>query len=880
MKTPRGKLIRSCSRWGCLIALLWPALAMAQSPQAKATAEHVATFQAELGQQTGGVVRIEKRAGGHVGYLALTPGKGAKVKSAAAGSSAEAIAHAFMKENAPAFHDSGSLVEYATHRIRKSGTRTHVKLDQMYQGVQVYGGQANVQVEQGAVSAVQATLMEGAPGNKFLTVPLYSLEQARETALLETERAPGELTVTTPTLRVYEPALLQKQGGVRLVWLMEVKAGGGAPLRDEVLIDAHTGKTALRFTKIEHAKNRVIYDANNTSADPGTLRRSEGGAAYGLADVDLAYQYFGDTYDFYLTNHSRDSIDGAGLTMSATVRYCDPAEACPYENAYWDGARMYFGQNFASADDVIGHELTHGVTENESALIYQDQSGAINESLSDMWGEWIDQSNGAGTDTAGVKWQMGEDLPASIGVIRNMQDPTIYNDPDRMGSPNYYTGTDDNGGVHFNSGVGNKLCYLLTDGGTFNGHTVTGLGIAKAADLMYETQVSQLTSSSNYYALYTGLTQAAINLGFSVAEKASVEQACQAVEITTAPVGSTPPSNDECSGAITLSSGVAFTSTSLGATGVITSSCSDASDFTDVWFKFTSANAGTATISTSGSVIDTVISVYATCGGAELGCNDDESYPSITTSKLSLAVTAGATYYIRLAGWSSETGAYTILVTAPSGGGGGGGSLSNVCINELLIDSNSATYNFDTDGNGTADTPDDFIEIYNSGATTVDISGWKLWSNATLRYTFPASTVLGAGGFAVVIGSVQSGGTLPGVNAGSYAFSAALGTLGILSNTSGNVVLLDTTNNQYIQCTYNGVASDTPTSYSGFPAGATIVGSVVAFGNDQDGMSLGRYPDGSSNFVRYGVASSYAVLATPGYSSASLPVELSTFAVE
>jgi Zn-dependent metalloprotease len=105
---------------------------------------------------------------------------------------------------------------------------------------------------------------------------------------------------------------------------------------------------------------------------------------------------------------------------------------------------------------------------------------------------------------------MGEDT--SIGALRDMQDPTVFGDPDRMGSPNYYTGSDDSGGVHTNSGVGNKTAYLITDGDTFNGYTVTGLGITKAAKIYYEVQTNILISTSNYHSLYDALGQACTTL--------------------------------------------------------------------------------------------------------------------------------------------------------------------------------------------------------------------------------------------------------------------------------------------------------------------------------------------------------------------------------
>ena len=106
-----------------------------------------------------------------------------------------------------------------------------------------------------------------------------------------------------------------------------------------------------------------------------------------------------------------------GMTLVSTTRYCPNSSHCPYANAFWNGDQMVYGAGFASADDVVGHELTHGVTESTSNLFYYYQSGAINESFSDVWGEFIDQTNGAGTDTARVKWLIGEDIPG-LGAIR------------------------------------------------------------------------------------------------------------------------------------------------------------------------------------------------------------------------------------------------------------------------------------------------------------------------------------------------------------------------------------------------------------------------------------------------------------------------------
>lgn len=207
---------------------------------------------------------------------------------------------------------------------------------------------------------------------------------------------------------------------------------------------------------------------------------------------------------------------------------------------------MVFGAGYAAADDVVAHELTHGVTEYMSNLIYDGQSGAINESLSDTFGEFVDLTNTGGTDNPAARWLLGEDVPGS-GAIRDMANPPAFGDPDRMGSPLYYRGIGDNGGVHSNSGVGNKFAYLLADGGTFNGRTVTGVGLAKAPLIIYWA-ANLLTESSDYETYGQALLASCASLvgsdGITLDDCVQVEQAGRAVEIIptlTAPEAPTTP---------------------------------------------------------------------------------------------------------------------------------------------------------------------------------------------------------------------------------------------------------------------------------------------------------------------------------------------------
>ncbi len=199
-----------------------------------------------------------------------------------------------------------------------------------------------------------------------------------------------------------------------------------------------------------------------------------------------------------------------------------------------------------------------------------------------------------------------------------------------------------------------------------------------------------------------------------------------------------------------------------------------------------------------------------------------------------------------------------------------------VVLNEVLPDPNSTTNNFDTDGNGTAGTPDEFVELYNVTSSAIDISGLELWDDGTnLWFTFPAGSAIPAGGFAVVIAGVQSGGALPGC--GYDAGEAS----GVLNNTGDNVVLYDPTADEYIQFTYNGDAQDDPpVDYAGdgFSTTASLVTPIEAWGNDTDGVSLVRNPDGSTTIVKQNTVGGVSANATPcRFNSTGLPVELASF---
>ena len=216
---------------------------------------------------------------------------------------------------------------------------------------------------------------------------------------------------------------------------------------------------------------RTIFNAENTEDLPGTLIRSEGQRSVGGKTVSEAYKYSGATYDFYRKIFDRHSIDTRGMKLDSTVHYGEN-----YNNAFWNGTQMVYGdgdgeifQRFTKSIDVIGHELTHGVTQYEAALEYSGQAGALNESLSDVFGSLIKQhSLQQKADKA--DWLIGAGLftrKVDGAALRSMKEPgTAYNDPTIGKDPqpghmkDFVNTTSDNGGVHINSGIPNRAFYL------------------------------------------------------------------------------------------------------------------------------------------------------------------------------------------------------------------------------------------------------------------------------------------------------------------------------------------------------------------------------------------------------------------------------------
>ena len=248
--------------------------------------------------------------------------------------------------------------------------------------------------------------------------------------------------------------------------------------------------------------DRTISDAGGQERLPGRRVRTEGQPAGSDPAVNEAYEGLGATQDLFWAQFGRDSIDGAGMPMDATVHY-----GKQYDNAFWDGERMVFGDGdgqvfnrFTISPSVIGHELTHGVTQFTANLRYQGQSGALNESISDVFGALVEQ-HARTQSTTEASWLIGEGLFTDQveGVaLRSMKAPgTAYNDdvlgkdPQPASMADYVETEDDNGGVHLNSGIPNRAFYLVADAlggnawetpGRIWYDTLTGTGLGSNSD--------------------------------------------------------------------------------------------------------------------------------------------------------------------------------------------------------------------------------------------------------------------------------------------------------------------------------------------------------------------------------------------------------------
>jgi Zn-dependent metalloprotease len=252
--------------------------------------------------------------------------------------------------------------------------------------------------------------------------------------------------------------------------------------------------------------NRTIYDqAHSEDYAPGTMMRKEGQGKVSDASVNQAYDGFGYTYKLYWDIFHRDSIDDAGMPIEAMVHY-----GTAYANAFWDGAgHMFFGDgdgvyltDTTKGVDVIGHELTHGVTQHEANLTYSGQSGALNESLSDVFGSLVKQYHKKQT-AAKADWLIGKDIVGTElkPALRSMKAPGTANQfDDQPSDMDHYVHTSaDNGGVHTNSGIPNHAFYVTAT-------TLGGKAWEAPGDIWYDALLDPRVTPKATFASFAKVT--------------------------------------------------------------------------------------------------------------------------------------------------------------------------------------------------------------------------------------------------------------------------------------------------------------------------------------------------------------------------------------
>jgi Zn-dependent metalloprotease len=434
---------------------------------------------------------------------------------------------------------------------------THQKMQQYFKGVKVEFATATLSSKNGTVQTLNSSYSSIA--EDFNVTPSISKSQAFNSAVAHvgaskymwqnpTEAALADhYTKPTGELVIF-PALENVLDSPRLAYKFDIYAT--APLyRADVYVDAKTGQFIFENKRIHHANvpatGTSLYNGNvsftaDNAAGPYRLRQTADGNGIQTFDLNNSTNYnnavdvtsnstnftsnptgvqahFGAerTHKYYSQKHGRNSYNNAGAVIKSYVSY-----STNYVNAFWDGSRMTYGDGDGTnygplvSLDICGHEITHGVTEYSANLVYSYQSGALNESFSDIFGESIEKFASGTND-----WLMGDDIGAggSGGALRSMSNPNAYGDPDTYQGTNWYSGSGDSGGVHTNSGVQNFWFYILSVGksGTNdkgNTYNVTGIGMDKAAAIAYRNLTVYLNANSQYSDARNGAIQAAKDL--------------------------------------------------------------------------------------------------------------------------------------------------------------------------------------------------------------------------------------------------------------------------------------------------------------------------------------------------------------------------------
>jgi Zn-dependent metalloprotease len=420
-----------------------------------------------------------------------------------------AIARGFLDENRALFNlrSVADELQVLRNETDKQLGWSHVRLSQVYQGLPVFGYQLIVHLDkQNQVVTVNGHFR---PAIDLDTTPKVTQADAEQVALddllngqLDAFRRDQRARVKATILHDKTQLLIyvDRNDQPRLTWYVTIRTD--APLGQwRYFVNARRAQVVHQFDSLADGKRRMTYSADNSTDTPGRLLIDEGERSRD-AIAQAAHDGAGKVYDYYFNTFQRDGIDGQGSPMVSTVHYgSDPEDA---ENAAWIGEaqQMVYGDGgkifkpLAYGLDVIGHEFTHGVIDSTAGLIYEGQSGALNESYADVFGALIDRGN----------WTIGETVikspPYPLKFLRSLADPTgggnyDASDPlNSIGQPanmsEYadlpYTRKGDNGGVHVNSGIPNLEAYLIAQ----------AIGPEKLEQIYYRALTQYLSPNADF----------------------------------------------------------------------------------------------------------------------------------------------------------------------------------------------------------------------------------------------------------------------------------------------------------------------------------------------------------------------------------------------
>lgn len=431
---------------------------------------------------------------------------------------------------------------------------SHVRYAQRANGLPVIGGEVIVHVAMdGAITSVSNGTRDA---SKLPATAQVSAAAAAEFARTRTVNA---TTATDPDL-VY--VVTNGDGDISLAWRTDVR---GTMIHDTVFVDAISGEIVARHPHIHPARSRRIYSPADVAVEVTSNLVGQEGSPPTETIAKIAYDNTGTTYDCFKMLFNRDSYDNAGAVLDSYVHVTQ--NGGPFNNAFWDGQEMVYGDGdgteftqFVKALDVTAHELSHAVTERSAGLVYQVESGALNEATSDIFGATCEAFK-AGAISANT-WKIGEDIytPGTTGdAMRYMNNPTLdgpnYNN--QIYSPDYYPerhklaagetpdGSNDQGYVHFNSGIANLAFYLMVHGG---GHprsktafSVQGIGIDKASKIWYRALTMYMTANTTFAQARSAAEMAATDLYPGTPARTSVGMAFATVGVGQPSIADTMP---------------------------------------------------------------------------------------------------------------------------------------------------------------------------------------------------------------------------------------------------------------------------------------------------------------------------------------------------